>query len=77
MPQKVLNPLGTEAFRLQKTDNRVTKEMRIQMGETGIGIRHSGFRAEGSDNVVDLSWSHDTVAIAEKDHIPPDLVVNV
>ena len=37
------------------------------MGETGIGIRHSGFRAEGSDNVVDQSWSHDAVAIAEKD----------
>jgi hypothetical protein len=31
MPQKVLNPLGTEPFRLQKTGNRVTKEMRIEM----------------------------------------------
>src|SRR6266567_7586225 len=67
MPQKILNPLGTEAFRLQKTGNRVTKEMRIQMGEAGIGIGHSGFRAEGGNNVVDQSWSHDTVAIAEKD----------
>jgi hypothetical protein len=67
MPQKILNPLGTEAFRLQKTGNRVTKEMRIQMGEAGIGIGHSGFRAEGGDNVVDQSRSHDAVAIAEKD----------
>ena len=67
MPQKILVPLGTEAFRLQKTGNRVTKEMRIQMGEAGIGIGYSGFRAEGGDNVVDQSWSHDAVAIAEKD----------
>jgi hypothetical protein len=67
MPQKVLNPLGTEAFRFQKTGNRVTKEMRIQMGEARIGIGHASFRAEGGDNVVGQSWSHDTVAIAEKD----------
>jgi hypothetical protein len=67
MPQKIRNPLGTEAFRLQKTSNRVTKEMRIQMGEARIGIGHASFHAEGGDNVVDQSWSHDAVTIAEKD----------
>ena len=49
MAQKVLNPLGTEAFGLQKSGNRVAKEMGIQMGEAGIGIGHPGFDAQYGD----------------------------
>ena len=42
MTQKVLNPLGTEPFGLQKASDGVPKEMWIEMGETGIGIGHPG-----------------------------------
>ena len=65
--QKVLNPLGTEAFGLQKSGDGVAKEMRIQMGKAGIGISHPGFDAKRRHNVVDQSRCHHPVAVAQKD----------
>src|SRR5712692_1304852 len=67
MPQKVLNPLRTKAFGLQKTCNGVSKEMGVQMAEARIGVRYSGLRTESRHDVVDRPWSHHAVAIAEKD----------
>ncbi len=67
MPQKVLNPLGTEAFGLQKSGDGMAKEMRIQMGETRIGIGHPGFDAKSRHNVVDRSRRHHPVAVTQKD----------
>jgi hypothetical protein len=67
MPQKVLNPLRTEAFGLQKTGNGVSKEMGVQMGEARIGVGYAGLYAERRHNAVDRPQRHRPVAIAEKD----------
>jgi hypothetical protein len=67
MAQKVLNPLGTEAFGLQKSGDGVAKEMRIEMGEAGIGIGHPSFDAKRRHNVVDQARCHHPVAVTQKD----------
>src|SRR5262245_65798743 len=67
MSQKVLNPLCTEAFGLQKTCNGVPKQMGIKMGEARIGIRYSGLNTKSRHDSVDRPQRHRTIAIAEKE----------
>ena len=52
MAEKILNPLGAEAFGLQKPGDGMTKEMGIEMREAGIGIGYPGFDANRLENVV-------------------------
>src|SRR4029453_19294061 len=53
MTEKVLNPLGAEAFGFQKPGDGMTKEVRIEMCEARIGIGYPGFSANRLDNMVD------------------------
>src|SRR5215510_5371338 len=53
MAEKVLNPLGAEAFGFQKPGDGMTKEVRIEMCEVRIGIGYPGFSANRLDNMVD------------------------
>ena len=51
MTEKVLNPLGAEAFGFQKPGDRMTKEVRIEMCEARIGGTHK-FRTDIIANVL-------------------------
>ena len=53
MPEKILHPLGAETFGVQKPGDGMTKEVRIEMREAGIGIGHPSFDANRLDDVVD------------------------
>jgi hypothetical protein len=50
MAEKILNPLGAEAFGLQKPGDGMTKEMGIEMHKARIGIGAPGFDANRLDN---------------------------
>jgi hypothetical protein len=67
MAEKILNPLGAEAFGLQKPGDGMTKEMGIEMREAGIGIGDPGFDTNRLDNVVNRPRGHLPVPVTQKD----------
>ena len=67
MAEKILNPLGAEAFGFEKSSDGMTKEVGIEMREAGIGIGYPGFDANRLDNVVDRPRGHLPVPVTQKD----------